>query len=96
MSFVKIGAVTAILYLRVQMKFSLYFLQFSFDLDKTDIEDAPKNLLNGCKYLENRHIENHTFLRGCKLISVHSFHIYCVIWMKFGITRSACNAVQRL
>jgi hypothetical protein len=29
-------------HLRVQMEFSLYFLQFSFDLDKSDREDAPK------------------------------------------------------
>ena len=49
MSFLKVCAVTAILYLRVQMEISLYFLQFSFNLDKTDIEDSPKkNLLSGC------------------------------------------------
>jgi len=41
--------VTAILYIRVQLEFSLYFLQFSFSLDKTDTEDSPKkNLLSGC------------------------------------------------
>jgi len=46
----KVYALTAILYLRVQMEFSLYFLQFSFHLDKTDSEDSPekKKLLSGC------------------------------------------------
>ena len=49
MSFMTVCEVTAILYIRVQLEFSLYFLQFSFSLDKTDTEDSPKkNLLSGC------------------------------------------------
>jgi len=38
----KVCAVRAILYLRVQMEFSLYFLRYSFNLDKIDTEDIPK------------------------------------------------------
>jgi hypothetical protein len=38
-------AVTAILYIRVQLEFSLYFLQFSFSLDETDTKIALKKFI---------------------------------------------------
>jgi hypothetical protein len=50
----KVCTVTAILYLRVQMEFSLYFLQFSFNLDKTDTEDSPKNFIEWL-FVENQY-----------------------------------------
>jgi hypothetical protein len=38
-----------------------------------------------CEFCKNHRSKKYTLLRGCKYISVCTIHIYCLIYVKFGV-----------
>jgi hypothetical protein len=71
MWFMKFGAVKDMLYKRGWIKFCPITFSVRF----------WENSAQKWEFRENRLTGNHTLIR-CKCIHIHTFHIYCVTWVK--------------